>query len=114
MQKLLLAVALIACAQVLTGCVGVAVVGAGTVAVMADDRRTTGVYVEDENIEWKAIGRMREEFQSQIRAAGATPDCGCATAGSSPGSSRGSRRPSPPCAGCTRGTSRCRATGWPC
>jgi osmotically-inducible protein OsmY len=27
---------------------------------MADDRRTTGIYIEDENIEWKALARVRE------------------------------------------------------
>jgi hypothetical protein len=52
---------------------------------MASDRRTTGMYVEDENIEWKAIGRLsdssrlaRERHQLQPpRAAhrrGATED----------------------------------------
>ena len=29
---------------------------------MADDRRTTGMYVEDENIEWKALGQLAEKF----------------------------------------------------
>ena len=32
----------------------------GAAAVMATDRRTTGTYVEDESIEWKAIARLGE------------------------------------------------------
>jgi osmotically-inducible protein OsmY len=43
-------------AAILSGCFGAAVVGAGATVVMLEDRRTTGVYVEDENIEWKALG----------------------------------------------------------
>jgi osmotically-inducible protein OsmY len=44
------------------GCAPLAVAGAGAVALMANDRRTTGTYVEDESIEWKVIGRMRQDF----------------------------------------------------
>jgi len=47
-------------AAITSGCVGVAVVGAGATVVMLDDRRTTGVYVEDENIEWKALALNSE------------------------------------------------------
>ena len=61
MQKLLLAVALAACLPFTSGCVPMAAVGAGTVAVMSDDRRTTGIYVEDENIEWKALGKLSSD-----------------------------------------------------
>ncbi len=46
----------------LPGCAPVVVVGAGAAAVMAADRRTTGTYVEDESIEWKVIGKMRDRF----------------------------------------------------
>jgi len=60
MQKLLLALALTASLPLVTSCVPVAVVGAGTVAVMTDDRRTTGIYVEDENIEWKTYSRLSD------------------------------------------------------
>jgi osmotically-inducible protein OsmY len=42
-------------AAILSGCFGAAVVGAGATVVMIEDRRTTGVYVEDENIEWKSL-----------------------------------------------------------
>jgi osmotically-inducible protein OsmY len=53
MKKLLAALFLVASATALSGCFPVVVVGAGTAAVMAVDRRTTGVQVEDENIELK-------------------------------------------------------------
>jgi osmotically-inducible protein OsmY len=62
MRKILLAAALAASALALQGCVAGAVVGAGTVALMADDRRTTGIYIEDENIEWKALARAYDQF----------------------------------------------------
>ena len=68
MHKLLLALAALACLPFTTGCVPLAAVGAGTAAVMADDRRTTGTYVEDENIEWKARGTLNEHKESHVNA----------------------------------------------
>jgi len=62
-SKLLLAAALAAGAVALQGCVAGAVVGAGTVALIADDRRTAGIYIEDENIEWKAVAKVYDQFQ---------------------------------------------------
>ena len=59
----LLALAVAAATPLLSGCVGVAVTGAAAGALMADDRRTTGVYVEDENIEWKVIGVVNDRFK---------------------------------------------------
>ena len=50
-------VALALAMPLLQGCVGAAAAGMGAAALMATDRRTTGIYVEDENIEWKAIAR---------------------------------------------------------
>ncbi|HUP30245.1 MAG TPA: BON domain-containing protein [Usitatibacter sp.] len=44
----------------LQGCFPLAVTGMGAAALMASDRRTTGMYVEDEAIEWKAFARLRE------------------------------------------------------
>ena len=46
----------------LQGCVGVAVVGAGSAAVSAMDRRTTGVQIEDERIELVSSNRCGEKF----------------------------------------------------
>lgn len=58
----------LALAPLLSGCfalaaTGVAAAGVGT-ALMADDRRTTGIYVEDENIEWKALSRISRQFSA--------------------------------------------------
>jgi osmotically-inducible protein OsmY len=47
----------------LQACVPLAVTGIGATALMAGDRRSTGIYVEDENIEWKARGRLIERFK---------------------------------------------------
>ena len=47
----------------LQGCIPLAVTGIGATALLVDDRRSTGVYVEDENIEWKARGRLIESFR---------------------------------------------------
>ena len=61
MQKLLACVALAAAVQVLQGCAPLAVgAAAGGAILMADDRRTTGIYIEDENIEWKALSAVRD------------------------------------------------------
>jgi osmotically-inducible protein OsmY len=60
-RKLIGLMALVAAIQVLQGCVPVAVGGAAVGAVvMADDRRTTGIYIEDENIEWKALSAAHD------------------------------------------------------
>ena len=45
----------------LQGCFPLAVTGMGAAAVMATDRRTTGIYIEDENIEWKFRGAMYQD-----------------------------------------------------
>jgi osmotically-inducible protein OsmY len=49
-------------ALLLQGCVGVAVVGAGSAAISASDRRTTGVQIEDERIELVSSNRFGEAF----------------------------------------------------
>ena len=46
----------------LQGCVGVMAVGAGTAALSAADRRTTGVQIEDERIELVSSNRFGEAF----------------------------------------------------
>lgn len=64
MTKFLAALALAASAiAVLPGCVPLAVVGAGTTALVAGDRRTTGIYIEDENIEMKIL-RISGDFNN--------------------------------------------------
>lgn len=66
MRKLILIPAL-AALGLLQGCepvlVGTAI---GTTAVMATDRRTTGIFVEDQNIEVKAALRINERFRDQV------------------------------------------------
>ena len=47
----------------LEACVPLVVTGVGATALLVGDRRSTGVYVEDENIEWKARGRLIERFK---------------------------------------------------
>ncbi|HEX4331154.1 MAG TPA: BON domain-containing protein [Usitatibacter sp.] len=62
MKSTLTAVALAASAlATLPGCIPLALTGAGTAALMASDRRTTGMYIEDENIELKILG-SRDRF----------------------------------------------------
>lgn len=51
------------CAATLQGCFPLAATGLAASALMMDDRRTSGVYIEDENIEWKSLARTREKFR---------------------------------------------------
>jgi osmotically-inducible protein OsmY len=44
----------------LQGCMPLVVTGMGAAAMMANDRRTSGTYIEDESIEWKAVSRLRD------------------------------------------------------
>lgn len=50
----------------LQGCFPLVAGGAATAALMASDRRTSGAYVEDEGIEWRARNRIRERFGSNV------------------------------------------------
>jgi osmotically-inducible protein OsmY len=49
-------------AALLQGCFPLAVTGVGTAALVATDRRTAGTYLEDETIEWKVFGKLRERY----------------------------------------------------
>jgi osmotically-inducible protein OsmY len=51
-------VLLLAAAASLQACFPLAVTGVGAAALMASDRRTPGIYIEDETIEWKSMARM--------------------------------------------------------
>ncbi|MGZ5103086.1 MAG: BON domain-containing protein [Usitatibacter sp.] len=64
MMRKTLALFLVAAAvPALQGCVPIAVTGAAVGgALMVGDRRTAGTYIEDEEIEWKVVGRLREGF----------------------------------------------------
>lgn len=61
--SLLLATALSAS---LSACLPVIVTGVGAGVLMASDRRTSGTYVEDEEIELKIGNRVSEKFGSQV------------------------------------------------
>lgn len=61
-RKLLGAAAIAAAIPLLQGCFPLAMTGMGAAAVMASDRRTTGMYIEDESIEWKVLARLRGDF----------------------------------------------------
>jgi osmotically-inducible protein OsmY len=55
--------AFIAATATLQGCFPIAAVGVGATALVVDDRRSTGFYVEDENIEWKARSVLIDRFK---------------------------------------------------
>ncbi|MBL8521378.1 MAG: BON domain-containing protein [Betaproteobacteria bacterium] len=63
LHRLIIAASLAASALVLQGCVGMAAVGVGTAALSINDRRTAGIQLEDENIEWKARKLQLENFK---------------------------------------------------
>lgn len=63
MMKNLTWIALLAASLPLVhGCAAVVVGGAATAVVVADDRRTAGAVVEDQEIELRAMNRLREAF----------------------------------------------------
>jgi osmotically-inducible protein OsmY len=51
-------VLVLALAPLLQACFPLVATGVGATALIAADRRTAGVYIEDENIELKALGRL--------------------------------------------------------
>lgn len=63
MRKLASLLALAIAATLLSGCFGLAAGGIGAAALMVDDRRTAGIYIEDENIEWKALALLLRDFK---------------------------------------------------
>lgn len=62
MRMMIRVTLLVASMPLLQGCFPLAVTGVAGAALMASDRRTTGTYIEDESVEWKVIGRLRERF----------------------------------------------------
>lgn len=63
-SPLRIAALLLVAASTLTlqGCFTLAATGIGATAMMIDDRRSAGIYIEDENIEWKSRARLIERF----------------------------------------------------
>ena len=62
-MRIILVLLITASAILMQGCFPLAAVGVGATALVLDDRRSTGMYIEDENIEWKARGRLIERFK---------------------------------------------------
>jgi osmotically-inducible protein OsmY len=54
--------AALAAAATLQGCAPLAVTAAGAGAMMATDRRSPGIYIEDESIEWRVVGVLKEGY----------------------------------------------------
>jgi osmotically-inducible protein OsmY len=63
LSRLLLAVVI---ASILSACAPVVVGGAAATGVMAADRRTSGAYVEDEALEWKALTQINDALGAKI------------------------------------------------
>jgi osmotically-inducible protein OsmY len=49
----------------LQGCFPVVATGAATAVLMAEDRRTSGIFIEDQGIELKAANRIDEKLKDQ-------------------------------------------------
>jgi osmotically-inducible protein OsmY len=50
----------------LQGCFPIVATGVGASALMVEDRRTSGTYIEDEGIELKASNRISEELKDDV------------------------------------------------
>jgi osmotically-inducible protein OsmY len=56
----------LAALSTLPGCFPLVATGVGAAALMADDRRTTGIYLEDEAIENKALLRVEQKHSANV------------------------------------------------
>lgn len=68
MSRLLLVLMLGLSVPALQGCFPVVAGGAATGALMATDRRTSGIYIEDQAIELKVQNRLGEQLKDRIHA----------------------------------------------
>lgn len=57
---------LAAAAASLQGCFPIVATGAGTGVLIAEDRRTSGTFVEDQGIELKAANQLDQKFKDQV------------------------------------------------
>ena len=57
---------LLVLSAVLQGCLPVLATGVGSGALMATDRRSSGIYIEDEVIENKALSRIGAQFKERV------------------------------------------------
>lgn len=66
-HRLGLAAAIVTAAvSLLSGCAPLVIGGAATVVMMAEDRRSSGVFVDDENIENRALLKVKSRFNNQV------------------------------------------------
>lgn len=65
MRNLLLALALVATMFTVSGCFPLVATGVGVGAMMIDDRRSSGAYIDDEVIESKAMIKTGERLDAQ-------------------------------------------------
>jgi osmotically-inducible protein OsmY len=65
MRTLLLLLSLAGVAASLSGCFPVVATGVGVGALMADDRRSSGTYVDDEVIEDKTLIKLNEKLNAE-------------------------------------------------
>ncbi len=61
-------IALLTLAAMLSGCTGALIVGTATGIQMAHDRRTAGTFVEDQNIELKALNELAKDREIAEKA----------------------------------------------
>lgn len=61
----MLALCLVA-GTVLSGCAAVVIGGAAAAVAVAEDRRSSGVFVDDENIENRALVKVKSRFGNQV------------------------------------------------
>ncbi len=59
----LISLLLVGFAITLHSCAGVVIAGGATAGAMANDRRTSGAYIDDETIEWKIIDVLYQDEQ---------------------------------------------------
>ena len=65
-KLMLWAIAVGAMANALSGCAPLIVGGAVAAVAVAEDRRTSGVFIDDENIENRALLKVKSRFGSQV------------------------------------------------
>lgn len=65
-RRLLLAIGAASSLPLLQGCFPLVAGGVGAGAAMIGDRRTSGAYVEDEGIEWRAASALRDRLGDAV------------------------------------------------
>jgi osmotically-inducible protein OsmY len=66
MRQIALLALLLSMVPLLNACFPVVAGGVGAGALMADDRRSSGIYIEDEEIELKASNRITEKLKDRV------------------------------------------------